>query len=412
MVHAISPRVVRVCGAVLLGIWLPGRAALAAPVPPAIEPLEKFSPSFLGIYRKMMLIEDQIVRYSAVHGVDPRLAKAVCMYESGGNANLESVAGAQGYFQVMPRTFRLMGVETNIEAGIKYLGRMYRQLGREDYALAAYNGGPGRVAGGRPMPLESLQYVVGVGGYHEVLGSFEASVRAHAGSLEVTRVEAGEDWWALERRLGVPVVQLRLHNPFLAARPLRAGFLVSYPRVPRTDVFTGSDGVVRFRIKLGDNYMKVAYALGLDLEQVRQVNGLWRLRQPLPGTEILIPPDSGASFATYTVQPGDTLPAIAAPLRADPWSIVKDNALWTGEPSPGTVLRIRKGAPPAVRLAAAPVRRAGAKGPAVGRHRVRVGDTLGALARRYGTNVTALQTLNGLGRRTAIRAGQLLRVPR
>ena len=75
--------------------------------------------------------------------MDPSLARAVCMYESGGNGQLTSGAGANGYFQVMPATFRLMRVPTNIEAGIKYLGQLVAQFGREDYALAAYNGGPG-----------------------------------------------------------------------------------------------------------------------------------------------------------------------------------------------------------------------------------------------------------------------------
>ena len=57
-----------------------------------------------------------------------------------------SSAGARGYFQVMPATFRELRVDTNIEAGIKYLARQVSRFGREDYALAAYNGGPGRVS--------------------------------------------------------------------------------------------------------------------------------------------------------------------------------------------------------------------------------------------------------------------------
>ncbi|MBO6223262.1 MAG: LysM peptidoglycan-binding domain-containing protein, partial [Bacteroidales bacterium] len=40
---------------------------------------------------------------------------------------------------------------------------------------------------------------------------------------------------------------------------------------------------------------------------------------------------------------------------------------------------------------------------------VRKGDTLGAIARRYGTTVSKIQKLNGL-RGTMIRAGQKLRV--
>jgi soluble lytic murein transglycosylase-like protein len=166
-----------------------------------------------------MEIEGDIVRYSRKYGVDLSLASAVCMYESGGNDNLTSGAGAGGYFQVMPATFRLMRVTTNIEAGIKYLGQLVEQFGREDYALAAYNGGPGRVARGRAMPLESLQYVLGVGDYRSVLKMYEPSVRAHAAELGLVTSRKGDDWWTLSRRLQVPLIQLRLWNN--KGRPLR-----------------------------------------------------------------------------------------------------------------------------------------------------------------------------------------------
>ncbi len=119
----------------------------------AVLPLEEFSPAFLGVYRKVMEIEDEILEYADKYAVDPALARAVCMYESGGNANLSSSAGAQGYFQVMGPTFRSLRVETNIEAGIKYLSQQITRFDREDYALAAYNGGPSRVARGGAMPL-------------------------------------------------------------------------------------------------------------------------------------------------------------------------------------------------------------------------------------------------------------------
>ena len=44
-------------------------------------------------------------------------------------------------------------------------------------------------------------------------------------------------------------------------------------------------------------------------------------------------------------------------------------------------------------------------------HRVASGDTLGALASRYGTTVRSIQAANNLGRNTMIRVGQQLRIP-
>ena len=131
--------------------------------------LDDFSPAFLGMYRKVMEIEDDIRRHATRYGVDFDLARAVCLHESGGNAGLASHAGAQGYFQLMPRTYRELRVTTNIEAGVKYLAQLIQQFGREDRAIAAYNGGPGRVARGTGLPIETLQYVIGVGHYRTVL---------------------------------------------------------------------------------------------------------------------------------------------------------------------------------------------------------------------------------------------------
>jgi membrane-bound lytic murein transglycosylase D len=45
------------------------------------------------------------------------------------------------------------------------------------------------------------------------------------------------------------------------------------------------------------------------------------------------------------------------------------------------------------------------------RYRVQHGDNLGAIARRYGVGLTALREANGLGSRSFIRSGQVLRIP-
>jgi LysM repeat protein len=44
-------------------------------------------------------------------------------------------------------------------------------------------------------------------------------------------------------------------------------------------------------------------------------------------------------------------------------------------------------------------------------HRVTAGETLGSIARRYGTTVQAIQTANHMGRRTTIRIGEILKIP-
>ena len=61
-------------------------------IDPASFELADLSPGFLGLYRKVMEIEGRIRRHADAYGLDYDLARAVCLYESGGNARLTSWA--------------------------------------------------------------------------------------------------------------------------------------------------------------------------------------------------------------------------------------------------------------------------------------------------------------------------------
>ena len=374
-----------------------------------ILPLGDFSPALLGMFRKVMEIEDEIRKFADQYDVSFDLARAVCLHESGGNPNLRSGAGARGYFQVMPATFRSLRVDTNIEAGIKYLSQMTDQFGREDYALAAYNAGPGRVRRGRP-PLETLQYVLAVGHFRNALKLHGRSIRHHAEQIGLEQVRGGDTWWAISQRVGIPVLQLRMHNPFLATRPLRAGQLMAYPPLPRTDLLARTGDELTYRSRHGDNYLHLAFILEVELDEFRAVNELWRL-QTLPAGQLLrVPLGWQGRHDEHRVEPGEDLAAVAATYRSTPWRIIRDNGLFEDERLvPGTVLKVR--AQRGGRAAAVPAAPSAPAAAADVTHRVRRGDTLGRLARRYGTTIRAIQAANDMGRRTVIRVGQRLRIP-
>lgn len=124
-------------------------------------------------------VDGLIVKYSQEMGIDPNIARAVAMQESGGRQDVVSPAGAIGTFQLMPDTAKELGVdphdlEQNIRGGIQYLKQMHdRYGGNWDRALYAYNWGPGNMdaylktgkgLNGQPMPSETLNYVPGVRG--------------------------------------------------------------------------------------------------------------------------------------------------------------------------------------------------------------------------------------------------------
>ncbi len=396
MLHMLAHTTRSAVAALVVAMLLPALLhAETSQAPDGLLPVEALSPGFLGMYRKVMEVEDDISKYADKYDVDLTLARALCIQESGGNANLNSWAGAKGYFQVMPSTFRTLKVKTNIEAGIKYLSQMIRRFDREDYAVGAYNGGPGRVARGRPL-LETLQYILFVGQYRNVLKLHEPSVRHHASQMQLDEVREGDDWWTISERLDVSVLQLRMHNPFLATRALRVGQLVAFPPTPRTGLFVSNGEGLEYRTRHGDNYLLLSFVLDVDRDALRDQNGLWRL-QTLPADQVLqIPLTWKGKYNEYETKPGDTLRSVAKVMKSQPWRIIRDNNLfWDETLRPGTVLKVRPSPP----------------NPTYATHKVSRGDTLLGLASKYGTSVRAIQASNNMGRKTTIRIGHRLRVP-
>lgn len=112
-----------------------------------------------------------INRAAARNGLDPALVGAVVRQESGFRADAVSPAGAQGLMQLMPSTAKDLGVadpldpDQNVAGGARLLRSLIdRYDGRLDFALAAYNAGPGAVDryGGVPPYPETRSYVAAI----------------------------------------------------------------------------------------------------------------------------------------------------------------------------------------------------------------------------------------------------------
>lgn len=98
------------------------------------------------------VIDEKVMQYSDKYGVDPELVKIVIDVESGYRKFAISRTGAMGLMQLMPITFGDMGgtdpfdIDTNLEAGIKYLSIQLRRFQNTELALSAYNAGPYNVS--------------------------------------------------------------------------------------------------------------------------------------------------------------------------------------------------------------------------------------------------------------------------
>jgi soluble lytic murein transglycosylase-like protein len=97
--------------------------------------------------------DDIIKQASQKYGISEALIKAVIKVESSFNPETVSSAGAKGLMQLMDATARGLGITNsfdpaqNIDGGTKYLSYQLKRFdGQEKLALAAYNGGPNRLA--------------------------------------------------------------------------------------------------------------------------------------------------------------------------------------------------------------------------------------------------------------------------
>nr|WP_167969318.1 LysM domain-containing protein [Lentzea indica] len=110
------------------------------------------------------------------------------------------------------------------------------------------------------------------------------------------------------------------------------------------------------------------------------------------------PPPAPSGWIDYTIRWGDTLSGIAARTGTSVGELARVN----GIPNPD---RIQAGA--VIRVPAA----AGGGGGSGERYQIRPGDTLSALAIRWGTTVAAIAARNGIADPNFIRAGDWLTRP-
>ncbi len=377
------------------------------------------SPALLGMYRKTIEIERELYTQAARYGVDHRLARAVILQESGGNAEWISSGGGVGYFQMSPGLVRLLGSPTIIEAGIKYLAQLQNQFTREDYLLAAYKLGPDQVQEDEPIHFKTLQYVVGIGYYKSVLQEYEPEVRRRAEQLKLRTVQPEESWESVAQTLRLTPTILRLYNPMLAKRFLQEGSTVVYPmEIPADLVGVGERPV--YVVRIGDTPELLANVFQVDPQTFRQQHQLWYLHPLAAGKEISLPislvvaPDERtvASLSTpvpsaagrgaeekksgqdlrYTVRRGDSLGRIARRYGTTVRALQVANGLHGTQINIDAVLRIPTDQTETTL------------------YRVRWGDTLGKIALRYNTTIATLVRLNKL-RSDYIQADTMLRIP-
>lgn len=372
-----------------------------------------------------------------------------------------SHASAAGMWQFIPGTGKIFGLKQNwwydgrrdviesTRAAYDFLSMLYEKFGSWELALAAYNAGPGAVqrsinrnaAAGLPtdfwslrLPAETRAYVPRFLAVAQVIKSpesFGVSLRPvvdqpffrsmeTVGQIDMTAAAAiagvslkefyqlnpGFNRWATDpdgpHRLLVPASLPRDFEEQIAALPV--------PEKVKAETYT---------VKKGDTLYKIARQFDTTAAEIKRLNNLKSDKVPLGRTLTLTKANVSAEFValnqemrldrsysggsssgkvrkTYTVRRGDTLSSVARRHGVS----TRDLARWNGISSKS---RIRAGQRLSIQSNVSSKQRVAkssknSKDVQKISYKVKKGDTLSSIGRRYNVSVKQIKRWNGSSR--------------
>ena len=230
------------------------------------------------------------------------------------------------------------------------------------------------------------------------------------------KVRSGQSLSVIARRYNTSVSSIMRTNNLRSAHRIRVGQVLKIPSeggggsvAPSAyagNVASSTGG--SYRIKQGDTLGAIAKRHGTSVSALMRANKLSNARALQIGQSLIIPGGSSvgqaqavsSQAATHTVQSGDVLSKIAKRYGVSVSSLMQANNLSSAHKlSIGQRLKIPAGGS------------AASAAPSYVSHTVQQGQTLSAIARRYGTSVGSIQRTNNLRSAHSIRVGQVLRIP-
>jgi membrane-bound lytic murein transglycosylase D len=355
---------------------------------------DKFLPGLIRSGRYLPMIH----RIFEEEGLPKDLAY-MAHVESAYKVTAYSRAHAKGIFQFITPTGRRYGLridywvdersdpEKATRAAAAYLKDLYAMFGDWHLAMAAYNGGEGRV------------------------------------QRSLARTGA-RDFWQLAARRGALHNETRNYVPAILAatlisrEPSKYGFEFQYDDPIEYETIQ-VEGAVDLQV--------LAKCAGTETQTLKDLNPALRRAMTPPGrtTDVRVPRGTGEAtllalaqvpeservlFAQHVIRSGDTLSALANRYRTSVVAIQQANHMGRS-----TLLRVG-------RVLQIPTSGGGvlsassfpddydAHGGAPFVYRVRRGDTLSGIARRYGTTAQAIAAANGISVQRILQVGQRLTV--
>ena len=379
--------------------------------------------------------------------------------ESGFNPFAVSPSGAGGLWQFMPGTARVYGLTVDewvderrdpyksTEAAIRYLKKLHEYFDDWPLALAAYNAGEGAVGralkstgcedffslceSDAKLKKETKLYVpkflalVKVARNLEKLGFKPLDLDRTYPSPTYLKAKPHTDLLGMASSLGMSWKTFRELNPSLRRQEIPRSVRVAVPGhlVARAEEYlkrpiAPKPAYATYRVKPGDTWWGLARKYKMSVKALQNVNTVKRKLHV--GQVLRIPVDfSGnpaaadartwaARRANYVVQAGDTLWSIARQFQTDTATLKRANGL-----GHSSIIRIGQKLfiPDA---GSAETRAAMAQSEAVREelvhYKVRPGDSLWNIARRFGVTTSQLRSWNKLAENGYIRPGDQLKV--
>lgn len=401
------------------------------------------------------------------------------LVESGFNPRAYSWARASGLWQFIASTGRLYDLNRNwwmderrdpvksTDAACRHLKDLYIEFGSWELAMAAYNGGSGRVRKTikqqktidfwkMRLKRQTMDYVPLI-----MAAAVIAKNPAKYGfyDIEYERELVWEevvinrclDLSVVAKAVGCSLQELRDLNPELLRKytppnakkytlkiPVgtKAKFLQAYESMPSPK----ETSWVRHEIKRGETVSTIAAKYGVSQYAIFEANNMSRRSKIYAGKSLIVPvpldreyhsssrkknQDYQAKKAIYSVRAGDTMWDIARAFGTTVDALRRINYIERGSriyvgqklkiPASATTLKDKNFVDSKSPAAYAKVDNTPAKSNGSGKgkagsgtHKVGRGDTLWDIARKYGTTTASIRRLNGLGRSSRIYPGQLL----